>query len=177
MSGRAGKRERTGRYLAAKVCQGIGTTLLVLLVLCCLPLTVPRVFGYQIYTVVSGSMEPEIPVGSLLYIQKEEPEGIEAGEVIAFYGAAESGAIITHRVVENRVVMGELITKGDANEREDVRPVAYGNVIGKVVLSLPGVGLVAEKVTSREGKMVAGGVVVLAVVLQLLGGWMGRRNE
>ena len=74
MSGRAGKRGRTGRYLAAKVCQGIGTILLVVLVLCCMPLTVPRVFGYQIYTVISGSMEPEIPVGSVIYVAAAAPE-------------------------------------------------------------------------------------------------------
>ena len=45
-----------------------GTFLLILLVLSCLPLTLPKLFGYHIYSVVSGSMEPAIPTGSLVYI-------------------------------------------------------------------------------------------------------------
>jgi len=48
--------------------------LLAALVLICLPLTVPRLFGYHIYTVVSGSMEPAIPTGSLVYIREAAPE-------------------------------------------------------------------------------------------------------
>ena len=120
-------------------------------------------------------MEPAIPVGSLLYIQKMEPEEVAEGEVVAYYGTSESGAIITHRVLENRVVMGELITKGDANEKEDLRPVPYGNVIGEVTWSLPGAGRIAERMTSREGKVLAGGIVVLAVLLQVLGGWLGKK--
>ncbi len=170
MSRHSGKKSRM-----AALCQMTGTGLLLALVLACLPLTVPRVFGYQIYTVISGSMEPAIPVGSLLYIQKMEPEEVAEGEVVAYYGTSESGAIITHRVLENRVVMGELITKGDANEKEDLRPVPYGNVIGEVTWSLPGAGRIAERMTSREGKVLAGGIVVLAVLLQVLGGWLGKK--
>lgn len=60
--------------------------MLVALVLVCLPLTVPRLFGYHIYTVISGSMEPAIPTGSLVYIQEMEPEDVEADDVIAFTG-------------------------------------------------------------------------------------------
>ena len=74
----------------AALCQMTGTGLLLALVLACLPLTVPRVFGYQIYTVISGSMEPAIPVGSLLYIQKMEPEEVAEGEVVAYYGDRKS---------------------------------------------------------------------------------------
>ena len=115
-------------------------------------------------------------MGSLLYIKETEPEGMEEGEVIAFYGMADAGAIITHRVVENRVVMGELITKGDANEKEDIRPVPYGNVIGTVVRTIPGAGSIAEMVTSARGKWLAAGSVGLAVVLQMMGGWLGRQR-
>lgn len=170
------KENRTGCFLVGKGMQVLGTGLLLLLVLVCLPLTLPRMFGYHIYSVISGSMEPEIPIGSLLYIKEAEPEGMETGEVIAFYGMGDAGAIITHRVVENRVVMGELITKGDANEKEDVRPVPYANVIGTVVRTIPGAGSVAELVTSVKGKWLAAGAVGCAVVLQMMGGWLGRQR-
>ena len=130
-------RRRHKKSPVAAICGALGTALLIALVVFCIPLTVPRIFGYHIYSVVSGSMEPAIPVGSLVYIQEGAPEDMQEDDVIAFYGARDSNAIITHRVVENRVVMGEFITKGDANQTEDMNPVPYSNFIGKVVLSIP----------------------------------------
>ena len=97
------------------------------------PITATRLFGYDAYSVVSGSMEPAIPTGSLVYVQETAPEDMKEDDVIAFYGAKDSNAIITHRVVENKVVMGEFITKGDANKTEDMNAVPYSNFIGKVV--------------------------------------------
>ena len=122
-------------------------------------------------------MEPAIPTGSLVYIQEMEPEDVEADDVIAFYGAKDSASIITHRVVENRVLMGEFITKGDANQTEDMNPVSYENFIGKVVKSYPEIGEIAQILTGPEGKVIAGGVIVAAVVLQILASMFERRYE
>lgn len=142
--------------------------LLLILVLVCIPLTVPRFFGVRIYSVISGSMEPAIPTGSLLYITEAQPEEIKEEEVIAFYGVKDSASIITHRVVENRVVMGEFITKGDANQTQDMNPVPYDNFIGKVVCTIPKAGKAAELFTSLEGKVLAAGVIAAAVLLQVV---------
>ena len=101
----------------AAACSALGTVLLIVLAAICVPLTVPRMFGYHIYTVISGSMEPAIPVGSLLYIPKVRPEDIREHDVIAYYGGEDGTAVITHRVVENRVLMGEI---GRASCRERV---------------------------------------------------------
>lgn len=163
------------------VCSALGTVLLVALVLCCLPLTVPRMLGYGIYTVVSGSMEPAIPTGSLVYVESTEPEEAGEGDVIAFYSSPDSGeggvSIITHRVVSNSTVMGQFITKGDANEKEDVRPVEYSQYIGKVTLSVPWAGRAAELFTSNEGKVLAVGVIVAALVLQIPGHAAKRKEK
>ena len=75
--------------IAATVCSVVGTILLALVIVVCIPLTVPRIAGYQIYTVISGSMEPAIPTGSLVYVKNTAPSGIEKGDVIAFYGSLE----------------------------------------------------------------------------------------
>lgn len=146
----------------------LGTFLLILVVAVCIPLTIPRFFGYQIYSVISGSMEPEIPVGSLVYIGTMEPEDAQEGDVVAFYGARDSASIITHRVVENRVFMGELITKGDANREADMNPVPYENFIGRVEHSFPGAGTFAELFTSHMGKITAGGLIAAAILLHML---------
>ena len=58
------------------MCNTAGTAILILLILACLPLTLPRLAGYRLYTVVSGSMEPEIPVGSLVFVHDADPEDI-----------------------------------------------------------------------------------------------------
>lgn len=170
-------RRISGKFLSAGI-RMTGTVLLLAMVAVCLPLTVPRLFGYQIYSVVSGSMEPAIPTGSLVYIRIMEPEEMEEGDVIAFYGARDQASIITHRVVENRVVMGEFITKGDANQTEDMNPVPYENYIGRVVRSVPEAGRIAEILTSRGGKMASGGVILAAVVLQILASvFDGKHND
>ncbi len=169
-------REKKKKSPAAAVCSILGTVLLVIMVAACLPLTVPRVFGYHIYTVVSGSMEPAIPIGSLIYIEKNQPEDMKEKDIIAFYGGRDAAAIITHRVVENRVLMGEFITKGDANAAEDKNPIPYEDFIGKVRLSIPMVGGAAQVFTSTPGKITAGSLILLAVVLQALGSVLERRN-
>lgn len=152
----------------AVCCSALGTAMLIILVVICVPLTIPRALGFEIYSVISGSMEPELPVGSIVYIKGEEPENIEKGEIIAFYGARESTAIITHRVVENQVVMGEFITKGDANKTKDMNPIPYENFIGKVVWSVPFLGHVAQMITSLQGKIIAGAIILLALILQVI---------
>ena len=148
--------------------RGLGVILLALLVLLCVPLTVPRFLGYQVYSVISGSMEPAIPVGSLVYISQMEPGDVQAEDVIAFYGGRDSAAIITHRVVENQVLMGQFITKGDANQAADINPVPYSSFIGKVARSIPHAGSLAEIIAGREGKMAAAGLIIAAVLLQIL---------
>ena len=82
-------------------------------------------------------MEPAIPTGSLVYIKEMEPKDVQVDDVIAFYGTKDAASIITHRVVENRVLMGEFITKGDANATKDMNPAPYDNFIGKVAYSIP----------------------------------------
>lgn len=161
----------------AAICSALGAAMLLILVTVCLPLTVPRAMGYELYTVISGSMEPSIPVGSLVYIRGEKPENVKKEDVIAFYGAKDSNAIITHRVVENRVVMGEFITKGDANKTNDMNPIPYENFIGKVVLDIPAIGYAAQMITSPEGKIAAGAVIFAALALQGLGAVLERRGE
>ena len=159
---------------AASGLRVFGAVLLIGLVLICLPLTVPRLLGYHIYSVISGSMEPAIPTGSLVYIQETEPAEIETGDVIAFYGNMDSSSIITHRVTDNRIVMGEFITKGDANQAEDMNPVPYENFIGKVVRSVPAAGRAAELFTSTDGKILAVSVILVSVILQGLAALLER---
>lgn len=161
-------KKKNKRSKSAAVCNITGGLLLVLVILLCVPLTVPRLFGCQIYTVVSGSMEPAIPTGSIVYVKGTEASEVNKDDVIAFYSDNDSGAIITHRVVKNQVVSGRFITKGDANEKEDVTPVDYDNLIGKVVLSVPVLGSLLAIMTEPAGKIAAECLIAAAIILRII---------
>ena len=72
--------------------------------------------------------------------------------------------------------MGEFITKGDANKTEDMNPVPYSNFIGKVVYSIPVLGSIAEALTSTMGKIIAGGVIAAALILEVIASAVRRRE-
>lgn len=170
-------RRKNRKSPVSVVCSTLGTVLLISVIIVCLPLTVPRVFGFNIYTVISGSMEPAIPTGSLVYIKGVEPEEVKEEEVIAFYGGRDTSSIITHRVVANSAIMGEFITKGDANETQDMNPIPYENYIGKVVLSIPVVGGIAQMLASTAGKIAAASIVGLAALLEIIAAILRNRNK
>lgn len=80
---------RGGKFLPA-LCSVLGTLILISVILICIPVTVPKLMGYEIYDIVSGSMEPEIPVGSVVYVKEAAPEEVQEGDVIAFWRGAPS---------------------------------------------------------------------------------------
>lgn len=158
------------KQIAAKVCSVIGTLLLLVAILVCIPLTLPRLAGYQIYHVISGSMEPAIPVESVVYVKDVAPADIQKKDVIAFHSVLGEEAIITHRVVSNNRVAGEIVTKGDANTKEDMEPVPYENVLGKVALTVPVLGKILATIATIQGKAAVGSVILLALLLHIAAG-------
>ena len=162
------KNQKSKKSPVSTICSALGTILLILIIIVCIPLTVPRAMGYQLYTVITGSMEPNVPVGSLVFVKYVEPDEIQEEEIIAFYGGKDSNAIITHRVVENRVFMGEFVTKGDANSDVDMNPVSYSELVGRVELSVPVAGTIAQFLTSMQGKVTAASFIGLAIILNIL---------
>ena len=97
--------------------------------------------GFRCYTVLSGSMEPEYPVGSLIIVKpiKKAPG---YGDVITF---RKGDMIVTHRITEvfteeentKRICYR---TKGDANNTDDEGLVKEEDVIGIPVGKIPCVG-------------------------------------
>ena len=160
----------------AMICSALGTILLIVVILACIPLTVPRVMGYQIYSVVTGSMEPEIPVGRMVYVKSIAPKELKEKDVVAFYGGRDTNAIITHRVVNNNLISGQITTKGDANKTEDMNPVSYSDVIGIVEYTIPKAGALAQIFTSTQGKIATAGVVGAAVLLHIVASLFERKR-
>ncbi len=170
------QKKRRKKNVGAVILRILASVLLIAVILLCVPLTVPRLFGYQIYTVISGSMEPDIPLGSLVYVHEMDPETVMEGDVIAYYGGT-NGSIITHRVVYNQTVAKNFITKGDANDIEDMVPVEYERLLGIVVKTIPKLGQILTVFTETRGKLLAAGLLVVSVLLHIIAGALGERKE
>ncbi len=144
------KKRKRGRKMLAAICNILGIGILLVCIAIALPLSLPRFMGYQAYHITSGSMEPEIPVGSVIYVKYEDPEFVPEGAVIAFFS---NNTIVAHRVRENRVLEGVFITRGDANNMDDPEEVRYRDLIGVVKLHIPILGSYLAVFSSLAGKI------------------------
>lgn len=149
-----------------KVWDMITTLLVVVVVAIAVLLVGVRLVGLQVFTVLSGSMEPTYHTGSLIYVKEVDPYTIEEGTVITFMLSEDT--IATHRVVavvpdETDSTVVRFQTKGDANADVDGSLVHYKNVIGTPVFTVPYLGFFANYIQTAPGKYVAlaGGALIL----------------
>ena len=128
-----------------------------------------RLVGFQVFTVLSGSMEPVYHVGSLIYVKTVDPADLEVGDDITFMLSEDT--VATHRIVgilqdENDPSVLRFRTQGVANDQEDGTPVHYKNVIGKPVFTIPYLGYVANYIQNPPGTYIS--VTIGALVLFLV---------
>ncbi len=166
-------RAKGGRFLPA-LCNILGTVILLAVILTYLPLSMPRYMGYEVYSVVSPSMEPAIPEGSVVYVEPTRPELLEVGDVVAYHTGT---SVVTHRITVNQRVVGELTTKGDANEEEDPVKVGYTMVIGKVTRHIPYIGSLMAVYASPIGKAYALVFAACGLMFNLLASRMRARKR
>ena len=128
-----------------------------------------RLVGLTPFAVLSGSMEPDYPVGSLIYVREVDPQEISAGDAVTFEKG--SGVVATHQAYEVDVEAQEIRTQGIANVNpdgsimHDAEPVPFSSVIGVPVACIPLLGYVNAWVTSPVGAtvVIAGAVAVIAL--------------
>lgn len=152
-----------------KIWNAVTTTIVVLIVLLAILLVGVRLLGYQVFSVLSGSMEPTYHTGSLIYVKSVDPFTIEEGTPITFM--MDENTVATHRVVgivpdENDPTVIRFRTKGDANANEDGTLVHYKNVIGTPVFTIPYLGYVASYIQNPPGTYIA--MAAAAVLLMLV---------
>lgn len=125
----------------------------------------PALLGLQSFTVLSGSMSPGIPTGSVVYTQKTTEVGV--GDVITF---ERKGVNVTHRIIDTVDKNGKSVSslvspipgapnpgeifykvKGDANNAADSDLVSKDKIVGKVLFNIPSFGKFASYLKSVPG--------------------------
>lgn len=148
----------------------ISTILVALIVLIAAAVLIAQLLGIRTYAVLSGSMEPMYPTGSLLWVQKVSCSQLKLGDAITFLWNEDT--VATHRIVEilpNTDGDGlRFRTKGDANQIWDGAPVHEKNVIGKPVFALPYLGYAAYFLQKPLGSLLAIGIAGVLVATAIL---------
>lgn len=150
----------------------IATTVVLILVLIFAALLVlPRLFGYEPYTVLSGSMEPEYHVGSLIYVRPTSAAELKVNMPITY--RMENGTVVTHRIIEvivddNDPTSVSYRTKGDANEDADGTPVHISSVIGRPMFEVPLIGYACYFIQHPPGSFITVAALMIFVIIAFL---------
>ncbi len=114
---------------------------------------VPRLAGATPYTVLTGSMEPTYPPGTLVVVKPVPFDEIAIGDVITYQRESGKDDVVTHRVVGsgNRFDGKRVLTtRGDANQVADRNPVQEVQVRGRLWYSVPYLGYVNNALSGRQ---------------------------
>ena len=138
---------------------------------------IPTIGGVFPMIVLTDSMHGTFESGDLILCRSAAPEQVQAGDVICFYDPMGNGiTTVTHRVTEVTTdADGGLawVTKGDANNAEDMALVPAEKLVGIYKTRLPGLGSAALFMQSTPGLILCVGVPVVL----LLGYDLIRRNQ
>lgn len=173
---RAGVLGIAGIVVAWVVILGVGAALVVAVAL-------PRLAGATPYTILTSSMRPHLPPGTLAVVRPATPDEIGVGTVITYQLRSGNPTVVTHRVVAQAFdPEGQPIfqTRGDANDSPDERWVMPVQIKGELWYSVPYLGrvnsLVPDDRRDLVGMIVAIGLGGYAVVM-FVGGARDRRRS
>lgn len=133
----------------------------------------PAITGGAALTVLTSSMAPKYPAGSLIVIRPTAPADVKIGDVLTYQITSGEPDVISHRVVERRVDTEtheiSFITMGDNNAVADPDPVREVQVTGTLWYSLPGFGWINNAVNGSARAIV---VPIVAALLFAYGASM-----
>jgi signal peptidase I len=139
-------------------------TAIVVIALLLLTTLVPIPGNFKAKVVKSGSMEPYIKTGGIVFIRPASDYVV--GDVITFGKDTKTQIPTTHRVVsiEGTGPLRTFTTKGDANDAEDPQPTRFSDISGKVVFTLPYLGYVLDFARKPLGFALLVGVPALIII-------------
>jgi len=126
-------------------------------------LMIPKLFKVEPSIVLSGSMEPTIMVGDVIYTKHNTASAYQVGDIVVFrYENASKPS--AHKIIA--INEDGIHTKGDNNENEDMVPLTPEQIDGRVVFIVPKIGYIIQKAQTKNG---VAAVLVLVCVNFLLG--------
>lgn len=152
------------------------STLIVLLAV----VVVPRVSGAVPYTVLTGSMQPTYPPGTLIVVKKVPTDELAVGTAVTYQLETGKAAVVTHRIVTvKRNARGEtlFVTKGDANGAPDLKTVQPEQIRGKVWYSIPYLGHVNSVISGSQHVILLGAAVGLLLLYSMGMFYKGHRES
>lgn len=121
---------------------------------------IPSFWGYKPLVVISGSMEPTLTVGGILYYHEQNIDDFKNGDILVFQ---TKDHIISHRIVDHSKT--DFVTKGDANQTIDSNLVESKQILGKGTnWSIPLIGYYADFIY-RNKYLLVGSLVILLIDL------------
>ena len=138
-----------------------------------LAIAAPILAGFHPVVVLSGSMEPAFPVGSIIYYHSCNFEELKVGDVVTFQA---ENSLVTHRITAVNEVSRTVNTKGDGNSTEDPVPVEEDEIVGKAAdFAIPYAGYFVTY--GKEPAAIAGMAVILLVDYVLEKIYSGQKGE
>lgn len=154
-----------------KILNSLTTIIVVMFVILAILLVGVRIIGIDILTVLSPSMEPKYPTGSLIYLVDVDPAKLEVEDVITYRISEKTTA--THRIKE--IIPDEddpsivrFRTKGDNNDDYDGSLVEFEQVEGKVIFCIPLLGHLAMYIQRPPGLYVAIGTALAIIFFVMI---------
>ncbi len=114
---------------------------------------VPRLGGATPYTILTGSMRPDMPPGTLVVAKPVNTRDIGIGTVVTYQLDSGKATAITHRVVglaQDHKGRPLFTTQGDANPIPDEKSVMPIQIKGARWYYVPYLGYVNSFITGKE---------------------------
>ena len=168
----SGRRNAKARGLMYYLGLGVSAGVLAIVVLVgVLVIAIPVFSGSTPMTVLTSSMEPTYPPGTLIIVKPIETADIRIGDPITYQIESGKPDVVTHRVTAIATTDGEttFTTQGDANAVADSKPVLPQQVRGTVWYAVPYIGYVNTVVNGDNRAWI---IPVIAVALFAYAGWM-----
>lgn len=183
-SRRRSRDQKRRRSVRATVALLLGTVLLSCAALVALvAVVVPAVGGATTYTVLTRSMEPGLPPGTLLVVRPTPVDDLRVGDVITFQLESGEPTVVTHRITEVQLAEDDerlFTTQGDANANADPELVIPVQVRGSLWYSIPYLGWVSSLRSSDAADVwipVVAGLVLCYAAVMVVGAVRDRRRR
>lgn len=130
-----------------------------------------RLVGLTPFAVLSGSMEPQYPVGSLIYVKDADPATVQVGQAITFEDGADR--LVTHQVYDIDPEQRLFYTQGIANVNSageishDAAPASWDALVGVPVACIPYLGYVNDWITHAPGIYIMVGLVAVIMAISI----------